>query len=125
MTGGGGMELPIYDGGEKVGTLTVRREGLYAVFRAELPLRDGLQRLWLCGETGSVCLGLPEPRGGRLRLEKRLSRAACAALPHPPLRVSLQNAPPSPAPAALSAPPRERGARSVLLFGKRFVVFRS
>lgn len=119
------MELPIYDGGEKVGMLTVRREGLYAVFRAELPLRDGLQRLWLCGETGSVCLGLPEPRDGRLRLEKRLSRAACAALPHPPLRASLQNAPPSPAPAVISAPPQERGERSVLLFGKRFVVFHS
>ena len=52
------MELAIFDGRERVGTLPVRREGLYAVFRAELPLRDGLQRLWLCGETERVCLGI-------------------------------------------------------------------
>ena len=73
------MELPVWENGERIGALEVRREGLYLVFRARLPLREGLPRLWLCGEGESVCLGLPEPREGRLRLEKRLSRASCAA----------------------------------------------
>ncbi len=116
------MELPIYDGGERAGTLSVRREGLYAVFRAELPFREGLQRLWLCGESGSACLGVLQPRSGQLRLEKRLSRAACAALPHPLLCASLQRTPPD---RSASAPPRESGWQSVRLFGKRFIVFRS
>ena len=117
------MELPIFEGGERIGTLSVAREGLYAVFRAELPLRDGLRRLWLCGERDCACLGVLLPRGGRLRLEKRLSRAACAALPSPLLCASLQ--PGAPAPPTPSSPAREPGAREVLLFGRRFIVFRS
>ena len=95
------------------------------MLRAELPPRRGLQRLWLHGEDGSVCLGVLEPRAGQLRLEKRLSRAACAALPRTLLCASLQSEPP------LSAPPRrpdggrtEKGVQSVRLFGQRFVVFR-
>ena len=119
------MDLPIYDGREPVGTLSVRREGLYAVFRAELPLRDGLQRLWLCGGEKSVCLGVLQPADGRLRLEKRLSRASCAALPRPPLRAALQNTLPVPPPPGTPVRPQTRGAESVLLFGRRFVVFRS
>ena len=125
MRGRSDTDLPIYNGTERVGTLSVRREGLYAVFRAELPLRDGLQRLWLCGEEESFCLGVLQPQGGRLRLEKRLSRAACAALPRPLLRASLQNAPPAPLPPETPARPQKRGAESVLLFGRRFIVFRS
>ena len=116
------MELPIWDGGERLGTLTVRREGLYAVFRAALPFRNGLQRLWLFGETGSVCLGVLQPREGELRLEKRLSRAACASLPRPLLCAALQDALPAAKPPA---PSGERGPQTVRLFGRRFIVFRS
>ncbi len=117
-----GVELPIWNGREKCGTLTVRREGLYAVFRAALPLREGLQRLWLCGEPGSVCLGVLQPRNGELRLEKRLSRAACAALPQPILRASLQRT----LPAVETTVPKGRGSpQRVLLFGRHFIVFRS
>ena len=115
------MELPIFDGREKVGTLTVRREGLYAVFTAELPFREGLRRLWLQGDAGSVCLGVLQPRDGALRLERRLSRAACAALPQPLVRAALQRRLPPPEPG----PVRERGARAIQLFGRRFIVFRS
>ena len=119
------MELAIFDGRERVGTLPVRREGLYAVFRAELPLRDGLQRLWLCGETERVCLGVLQPHDGRLRLEKRLSRAACAALPRPLLYAALGDRPPAAPLSDLAAPSGRRGAESILLFGRRFIVFRS
>ena len=115
------MELPICEGRERIGTLEVRREGLYAVFRAELPMREGLRRLWLQGDADSVCLGVLQPRDGALRLEKRLSRAACAALPQPLVRASLTRELPPPEPG----PVRERGARAIRLFGRRFIVFRS
>lgn len=120
------MELPISDGREVIGTLSVRREGLYAVFRAELPRREGLQRLWLCGDAESVCLGVLAPRDGRLRLEKRLSRAACALLPKPLRRAVLSADRPAPLPAA--APeivPDAPAIRERCLFGRRFIVFRS
>ena len=119
------MDFPIYDGREVVGTLRVRREGLYAVFRAELPRREGLRRLWLCGRAESVCFGVLEPQGGLLRLEKKLSRAACASLPEPLLYAALQ--PSGAGPAALPAPKPspESGERRVELFGRRFIVFRS
>ena len=73
------MPIPIYLDGEKCGTLTETREGLYRVFRADCPPREGLRRLWLHGEGRSVYLGLLTPEGGRLRLCRRFSRAA--ALP--------------------------------------------
>ena len=120
------MDCPVYDGKERIGTLAVRREGLYAVFTAELPAREGLPRLWLCGTGESVCLGLLEPRGGTLRLEKRLSRAACAALPAPPLYATLSPERAAPAPEAAPSPPKDvPGAQVRLLFGRRFIVFRS
>ncbi len=118
------MDYPVFEGTEPIGTLAIRREGLYAVFSASLPFREGLQRLWLCGERKSVCLGVLTPRQGMLRLEKRLSRAACAKLPSPLLCASLSPEHPSPAPAG--KPARETGgARELRLFGQRFIVYRS
>ena len=120
------MELPVYDGEERIGTLRVRREGLYTVFAAELPLRPGLRKLWLCGEEESVCLGVLEPRDGALRLEKRLSRAHCEELPSPLVCAALAPRRPSPLPERMPEPPRsERGLQTVRLFGARFVVYRS
>ena len=116
------MELPVYGERERIGALDIRREGLYLVFRAELPLWDGLPHLWLCGEAGCVSLGLPEPRDGRLRLEKRLSRAACAALPRPLLCAVLspERPPLRPAPT-----PEPEGMGERLIFGRRFIVYRT
>lgn len=120
------MELPVWENGERIGALEVRREGLYLVFRARLPLREGLPRLWLCGEGESVCLGLPEPREGRLRLEKRLSRAYCAALPSPLLGAVLAAERPAPLrPAPPESGPETPTLRERRLFGRRFIVFRS
>ena len=70
------MTLPIYFGGERAGELTETREGLYRVLRADCAMREGLCRLWLHGEGRSVYFGLLAPEGGRLRLERRFSRAA-------------------------------------------------
>ncbi len=115
------MDYPIYDGPERIGTLSVRRAGLYVLFTAELPLREGLRRLWLCGERESVCLGVLEPRGDRLRLERKLSRAACTSLPAP---VCASLTPQLPTPVM---PPEQEGdtACERQLFGQRFIVYRS
>ena len=110
------MELPILDKGERIGSLRVTREGLYTVFRAELPRREGLQRLWLCGAGAWFCLGLLAPTEEGLRLEKRLSRADCARLPRRPEYAALQ-------PKAEETKEAEDGV--LWLFGRRFVRLRS
>ena len=75
------MEYPIYIEGRRSGTLTESMEGLYTVFRADCPRRNGMIRLWLHGGGQSACLGLLTPRGERLVLTRRLSRRARAAFP--------------------------------------------
>lgn len=67
--------------GQKLGRLTESREGLYTVFRADCPRREGLIRLWLHGGGQSACLGVLAPRGDRLTLTRRLSRLERAAFP--------------------------------------------
>ena len=120
------MDYPVYEGTERIGMLRIRREGLYAVFSAALPQCGGLKRLWLCGREAVFCLGLPEPRGSMLCLEKRLSRSACANLPRPILHAALSEAPPAPLlPSAPPAEPEPAGPREIRLFGQRFVVYRS
>lgn len=125
------MDYPILEGKQEIGTLSVRDEGLYRVFRARCAYREGLWRLWLCGGERTVCLGLLEPKDGALRLQKKLSRAACASLPVPLSFASLgEPKPEAELPAAkapepeLPAPPK-KGPQTVRLFGARFVVFRS
>jgi len=75
------MEIPVYIGGAEAGRLTLAREGLYLVLRADCEARPGFVRLWLHGAGGSAYLGLLAPEDGRLRLERRYTRAAAAALP--------------------------------------------
>ena len=120
MPGGEGMELPILDKGERIGSLSVTKEGLYTVFRAELPPREGLQRLWLYGAGAWFCLGLLAPTGKGLRLEKRLSRADCARLPRRPEYAALQ-------PKREAKPEEAKEAENgvLWLFGRRFVRLRS
>ena len=114
------MELPIMEQGERIGTLRIGKEGLYTVFRAELPRREGLQRLWLCGAGAWACLGLLEPEGETLRLVRRLSRADCARLPRRPEYAALQ-----PQRAAEPDRAKEPEDGSLWLFGRRFVRLRS
>ena len=65
-----------------VGKLTVTPEGAYLRFHAEAPQAAGLLRLWLSGCGRCESLGLMEPRGGRLVLDRRLSRRElCGAVP--------------------------------------------
>ena len=127
------MEFPIVENDVRIGTLRVSRDGLYTRFEAEIPAREGLQRLWLCGRGGHVCLGVLLPAQGMLTLQKRLSRAAWDALPHPLLYAALTAPLPEPQePSAAAAPAVAETApsdapppRCIRLFGARFVVFRS
>ena len=100
------MDIPIMIDGQKLGRLTESREGLYTVFRADCPRREGLIRLWLHGGGQSACLGVLAPRGDRLTLTRRLSRLERAAFP---LRIDCASDRPEtaakPRPAPL--PPRE------------------
>ena len=119
------MDYPIRDGHETIGTLTVREEGLFRVFRARCAYREGVRRLWLCGEGEPVCLGVLQPQHACLLLEKRLSRAACAALPRPLAFAALARPAPESSPEKTSPAPPVPGPRIVCLFGDRFVLFRS
>ena len=114
------MELPIVDKQETIGSLSVRKEGLYTVFRAEMPMRDGLQRLWLHGAGVWVCLGLLEPDAGKLRLVRRLSRAECGRLPR-----RLEYAALTPQREETPEEPKQPDDGSLWLFGRRFVRLRS
>ena len=77
------MKIPVLEGQQMIGGVSIREEGLYRVISARVGLRPGVQRLWLCSGTQGACLGVLAPEAGFLRLEKRLSRAAWAALPAP------------------------------------------
>ena len=102
------------------GILAPQNADLYTVFRAELPAREGLQRLWLYGAGLWFCLGLLAPTGESLRLEKRLSRADCARLPRRLEYAALQ-------PKREAQPEEAKEAEDgvLWLFGRRFVRFRT
>ena len=103
------MEYPIFIEGQQSGSLTERADGLYTVFHAECPRRDGMIRLWLHGGGQSACLGLLAPRGDRLVLTKRLSRQARGGYPR--LIESVSDQPrPSKAAKPASAPPPSKPA---------------
>ena len=68
------MEYPIYENGREIGRLLARQEGLYTVFEARLPEREGLTRLYLCGKGECRLLGVMEPGREGCRLCRRLSR---------------------------------------------------
>lgn len=67
------MQLPIYIDGERVGNLTLRRQGNQ--IRAEARLRDmgRVLRLSIYGRD-AVYLGIPEPRDGGMYLCRMLRR---------------------------------------------------
>lgn len=63
------------------GTLSVTPEGAYLHFRADAPMSGGLLRLWLIGEGRCGQLGLMTPHGGRLHLDRRMSRRELTGFP--------------------------------------------
>ena len=86
------------------GKLTVTPEGAYLRFHAEAPPMPGLLRLWLSGGDQCESLGLMEPRGGRLILDRRLSRRELCRFPARIERVLLAAQRPSDAPPLESEP---------------------
>ncbi len=121
------MVIPVLEGQQKIGAVSIREEGLYRVVTARVRLCPGLRRLWLCSNELGVCLGVLAPEGGWLHLKKRLSRRDWAALPQPLTHAAL-SAPAAPGESPAEPPSREQEAwaeNSIRLFGQRFVVFRS
>lgn len=75
------MEYPVMMGGAAAGTLNVTTEGLFTVFEASVPGREGLVRLSVYGGGREGYLGVMQPWSGGLYLRRRLTRRECAALP--------------------------------------------
>ena len=92
------MEIPIFEGTEKVGTLRISPSGLYTLFNARLPPAAGasapggpadaaLSRLWLASENGNTAsLGLLAPCAQGRLLSRRLTRLECSRLPSAPVK---------------------------------------
>lgn len=93
-----GMEIPIFEENEKVGTLRISPAGLYTLFAARVPPTLGtdttagpadtaLSRLWLLNKSGNAAaLGLLEPcESGRV-LSRKLTRLECSRLPSAPVK---------------------------------------
>ncbi len=76
------MEIPVCCEGRVVGSAALTREGLY--LRLQMRCEDpgpGVRRLYGCLGTRSVCLGVPQPEDGGLRLERRLSGSLLPGMP--------------------------------------------
>lgn len=74
-------EYKITEGERSVGTLTLRRDGLYTLVEAAAEPRGELTRLYITGAGKSACLGLMKPEGGLVKLRRRLTRLELQALP--------------------------------------------
>ncbi len=94
------MQLPIYIGRERVGELSLEREGRAWQARARLKDQKRVVRLFLYGKGEPVYLGIPEPRAGEMRLEKRLcclpaEPGYCADVPREERESGAKKAPPA------------------------------
>lgn len=69
------MEYPVIIDGRRAGTLKVFRQGLYTVYRARADKYAGLLRLSVYGQGREGKLGLMQPCGEGLYLERRFSQA--------------------------------------------------
>lgn len=72
---------PIILDGAEVGTLTVTKQGAFWVFEADCQWQAEIVRLSVFGGGQTSYLGIMDPVGNRLRLKKKLSRAAVAGFP--------------------------------------------
>lgn len=77
------MEYPLYINGTKHGTLTVTQEKLHLAFCAECDYTPQLVRLRVFGGGKSGYLGVMEPKGDKLVLLRRKSRAELKDFPQP------------------------------------------
>ena len=69
----------VFQDGEPVGTVEMRREGLYVRFSCRCRPRGGeMLRLWMIGEE-EIDLGLCVPMDGIFGTEKRLPAKLCGA----------------------------------------------
>ena len=78
------MEIPVYIDGQRAGTAAVCVQDGEAVVTARLGDPGRVVRLTLYGEGEEAYLGVPEPKDGLLRLEKRFSGEAMRRLPKNP-----------------------------------------
>ena len=78
------MEIPVYIDGRRAGTASVSVQKGETVVSAQLSDPGRVVRLTLYGEGEEAYLGIPEPAGGYLRLEKRFSGEATRGLPKNP-----------------------------------------
>lgn len=74
-------EYPVYISGERAGTLSISTEGIRTRISARCAYRSGLIRLSLFGCGKSFYIGLLEPDGKELKLERSFSRAQLRELP--------------------------------------------
>ena len=75
------MEYPVKLAEECSGRLSVRQEGLYTVIEVHTDRLDGLRRIWIHGEGRHFCLGVLQPDGSGMSLQRRFTRRELAALP--------------------------------------------
>lgn len=91
---------PIIIKGETCGSLSVTKEGAYTRFVADCTSFGGVIRLSVYGGGVEGYLGVPMPRDGRLRLDKRLSPAAMKSFPREIEHCSLAGEKPAAVPKA-------------------------
>lgn len=72
---------PIILDGETVGELTVTREGLFWSFEAKCEKRNEIVRLSVYGDGKEGYLGIMEPFGDMMKLNRKLSRSALREFP--------------------------------------------
>ena len=76
------MDFPVFYGGETVGSVTLKREGLYAVLSTRCRrFAGGVQRLWGVRSLRVDALGVLAPEGGALCLRRRISAHALPEMP--------------------------------------------
>ena len=77
-------EYPVVLGGERAGSIQVRRDGIRYVFEASCPGRSGLVRLSIYGDGREGYLGVMQPGEGGLVLRRSLSRSELRNFPEKP-----------------------------------------
>jgi len=79
--GDAAMEYPLLLEGERRGSLTVERRGLYTYLEAAAKVGRGLYRIWVQGGGAEAYLGIMEPGDDGMVLRRKLSRRDMAAFP--------------------------------------------
>lgn len=127
------MEYPLLINGERAGSLSVTREGLYTLMEAWTDKCGELTRVWIHGGGRQQYLGVMQPWSGGLYLKRKLSRRELESFPtviefasddggdaSGELQASSERAEPAPAPVrSESAQPPRRAESGELLWFRR------